>query len=395
MHADIVFSAPHPDDRTGEAPNHALLGMIGRLRFAAASCLSVRFPGCECGLCVAACPIGAIGQEAGAPNLRGDCIGCGQCSAACPTAALQTDGFALPGECPTDAETLFIDCWRVPLAESPRGAWRVPCFGGITTGWLLALFDLMAAQDERPIHLLDRGGCATCPAGSGLSACHAAIEETRALLTACGVPPAVLPRATFRPARLALAPAIPTAASALTMDRRGFFRGLMGGVARTADELKSATAPAAPITLRHDTVPIERMRIVTALARISARHGRTVPVRVLPQLSVADCDAHGVCARVCPTGALQRREDGGMAELRFFAALCVTCGQCARSCPDRAIRLLSEGGQPDFDVLVSWQAQECEVCGEMFFGAGGETCPTCSRQAGLQQGLAALFRPSA
>ncbi len=372
------------------------LGLDSRLRFDAAACLPARYPGCACGVCVSACPVGAIELEAGAPVASGEaCIGCGQCVAACPTAALEVDGFALPSELPVGPGALFIDCWRVPPAESPEGAWRVPCLGGLDAGWLLALFDRLDERGARPIRLLDRGACQNCPAGGGIENFHAALDEVRELLSACGVDPAVLPASTFQAARQALAPSIPTAASAVPIERRQFFRSLLGGAARTLDAANAAVAVPADEPLRREILPLANLRIATALDNIARRRGRSAPPRALPQLSVADCAAHGVCARVCPTGALQRSEaaNGSSAELRFRAALCIGCGQCVRVCPDGALRLTPEGGRAGSETLVRWTAQNCVVCGEAFFGRPGDTCPACEKRQQLLQGVAALFAP--
>lgn len=373
---------------------HQPLGSHARLLFDAATCLPTRYPDYDCGLCETACPVGAITIGVGSPLLTGECLGCGRCAAVCPTAALQTDGFALPAAGPETASEVYVDCWRVPLGDSPRGALRIPCLTGINTGWLLALFD---ACGERPIRLLDRAGCAQCAAGGDMTPLTAAVSEAAALLSACGVPAALLPIVSARPCTLPLAPAIPDSAGALALDRRGFFRGLIGGAARTADNVQRAAAPLAPLQLRRLAQPVERLRIVTALSSIARRRGRPVPALAVPQLSLADCDAAGVCAVVCPTGALQRREveGGAAAELRFHATLCVACGQCARACPDRAIRVSPVGGGIAVDVLARWTARRCADCDEAFFGAASAVCPSCTKRSNLQQGLAALFQPSA
>jgi ferredoxin len=137
------------------------------------------------------------------------------------------------------------------------------------------------------------------------------------------------------------------------------------------------------------------MRAATALRRIAGRHGRPVPSHWLPKMTLGDCGAHGVCARVCPTGALERREAGGVAELHFQASRCISCGQCAGTCPDKAIRVHPVGGTPTAEILARWEAKPCTSCGEPFFGSGGGTCSDCQKSQQLFKGIAALFRPSA
>jgi len=377
-----------------------------RVEYTAASCLPARYPGYECGLCAEACPTRAIRLENGVPALGEDCIGCGQCVVACPTSALATEGFSLPATAPTAANILSIDCWRVPLTESPAATWRVPCLGGIGTGWLLALFDRLDGETPRTIRLLDRGGCRACPAGPGIARFHAALDEARALLSACGVADAVLPAPTFMPAQRALTPSIPTDASAVPIERRQFFRRLLGSTARAVETVTASVtsvasvaplAPASDMTLHHEVLPIENLRITTALANIARRRGHIPPAPALPQLSVAECDAHGVCAKVCPTAALKRVEDanGQGAALDFHAALCIACGQCERICPDRALRLSHAGGRGGSETLIRWTAHHCGRCGETFYGATGDTCPPCRKEHDLFEGAAALFGPAA
>jgi ferredoxin len=389
MHSDIF---PALSEKTPD--RHRPVDADARLRFDAAACLPVRYPDQTCDLCVPACPVAAIAfdEDEGMPSPVGDCLGCGQCAAACPTAALQVDGFALPATVPTAGNEIHVDCWRVPLTESPAGALRVPCLAGIGVGWLLALFDRATTPEERPIRLLDRGGCNSCAVGPGIANLQTVLDETRALLSACGVSANALPAQTEWPSRQALTPVIPTSAGAQPLSRRGFFRGLMGGVVRSADEIRHSHLPAQPISLRESVQPIERMRVVTALSHIAMRHGRPVPAQALPQVSLAGCAAHGVCVGVCPTGALRRIEDGNAAELHFHAALCIACGQCAQRCPEQAMRFSPSGGTAVTEILARWESRDCALCGEPFFGADSDTCPTCSKHQQLFHGMAALHR---
>lgn len=364
-----------------------------RVRFSGGACLSVRYPGSGCIRCISACPITALNMVGDAPTLNGECIGCGQCSAACPTDALQVDGFVPPSAHFSGGSEIYIDCWRVPVAESPAGALRVPCLGGLSAGSLLTIFDL---SDERPLHLLDRGACGDCPAGKGIPGLLASLTEARMMLFESGVGMDSLPAMTFHPAGRALAPSIPSSETETAIDRRSFFRGLLGGVMRAADEIADAASPnSMAISLRDKAMPVERMRLTTSLRRIAMRHGRDVPARAMPKLSVSGCDAHGVCAGVCPVGAIDRIEEGGSAGLRFNADLCIACGECVRRCPEQAIQIASSGGSAMTEVLVTWAARKCTECGEEFFGAADERCPVCIKKVSLQQGMAVAFQPSA
>lgn len=365
----------------------------GRLRFDPSRCLPARYPGNECGLCNDVCPVKAIDLVDGIPVLKGECVGCGQCGAACPNDALAADGFIVSPTIADDVAEIFVDCWRVPFDESPEGSLRVPCTAGLSTGRLISLFD---RAGERPVHLLDRGECSGCQVGAGISTLRATLTEVRMLLFESGVEINHLPSLTFLPARAPLAPSIPDSAGEVRMGRRSFFRNLADSVARGAEQIAVAGQDVDnPIMLREAAQPIDRLRTVTALGNIARRHDRPLPGRILPQLSLGECSAHGICAKVCPTGALKREVLHDAAELRFLAAHCIACGQCVRSCPDKALRMQPTGGRDITEILAQWPERTCSECDEIFFGTGGETCPACVGNQQLIQGMAVLFRPSA
>lgn len=379
---------------SGNAANHSRpLAEDARLHWDANACLQVRYPGRGCDACESACPVDVIGIRAGAPVLDGECIGCGRCAAVCPTAALHTDGFSLPRHHPPGAGTIRVDCWRVPPPESPPGALRVPCLFGISAGWLAALFELGATPDERPIQLLDRGGCHNCPAAAGRNTADGTLAKVRAWLSESGVPAAVLPARVSLPSGRPLSPAIPTAANALPMGRRGFLRELAGSVARTVDQITIDTAARDPVNLRHTLDPIDQLRLATALYRIAARHGRSIPTSALPRLALdaVRCSACGVCASVCPTAALRRRQGADGALLYFEASRCIACGHCADTCPDLAIRVTNTGGKALAVTLARWTAHRCAECGESYFGTAASLCSGCLKKEHLRQGMAGLF----
>lgn len=333
----------------------------------------------------------AIQLNGNVPVLKGNCVGCGQCSAGCPSGALNSQGFNLPDDVDGEAIEFFVDCWRVPHAESPEGAIRVPCTAGLSGGWLISLADRVV---DRPFHLLDRGYCGSCAVGAGVQTLRATVAEVRTLLFESGVPLDRLPSITFLPARSQPATSIPESTSEVPMGRRTFFRGLLGGVARGAEQIANAhVVTDNPIVLRETNAPIDRLRTVTALGNIARRHGRELPDKAVPQISLGNCSGHGICAKVCPTGALQRVESESAAKLEFFAARCITCGQCATTCPDKAIRVSPTGGTAVVEVLAHWRANTCSECQETFYGSGGESCPICTKKKQVMQGMAALFKP--
>lgn len=168
---------------------------------------------------------------------------------------------------------------------------------------------------------------------------------------------------------------------------------MTGIFVRGAEKLRQPSQEEAATTtvLRQSTQPMERMRLVTALAVIARRNGRELPSEILPQFSLGKCDGHGVCDKVCPTAALRRIETEAEARMEFHAARCIACGLCARSCPEKAIRIQAEGGKAAFEVVARWQARTCATCGRTHYQGGGDVCPACQKDRQLLQGVAALF----
>lgn len=298
-----------------QIPPARALGPSARLAYREGSCLPARFPEMSCRCCTDACPTGALVATSGRPELASACVDCGRCTVACPTDALSVPGFDIR---PTTGGMIAIDCWRVPAADSPSRALRVPCLGGLSTA---ALAELTAEADRRPVAPLDRGLCARCPAGASAhpdthTEAHV-IDEVRRLLDDCGVAPTDGPRRT--------AMSLPAARMVEGMDepllesrvsRRALFT---GQALRT-----SQPAPAPRATPAAQTVGSGRRRLPAALQRLSAGE-RPLSARLFPSPTANhDCADHRVCASACPTGALTAYADDAARGLRFNAA-CIGC----------------------------------------------------------------------
>jgi Fe-S-cluster-containing hydrogenase component 2 len=132
------------------------------LEYCVEACQPVHSRYSECRQCERSCPVNALHVGDGGVQVDDSCLGCGQCAVACPTGALGTPGFALPAIEWTVNDPVFIDCWKVPAAHSPKHAVRVPCLGGIA---LSRLIELRVMAGLRPIVMLDRGWCASCKFG--------------------------------------------------------------------------------------------------------------------------------------------------------------------------------------------------------------------------------------
>jgi len=59
-----------------------------------------------------------------------------------------------------------------------------------------------------------------------------------------------------------------------------------------------------------------------------------LPVKTYPTVDSSLCRGCGICATVCPTGAI--RVENKVAKIDAYR--CIQCGQCVHACPFGAIR---------------------------------------------------------
>lgn len=350
--------------------------------FAADACLETRPASMRCGRCRKACPNATLIEDA--PGLRAgaDCLGCGRCAAVCPTGALALNDFTLAA--PVEGRRIAVECRRVPAAAREPGATVLPCLGGLTLTELLG-----QAAGGTTVELIDRGWCADCPAGGGDRAPSEVVEAAQTFLDALGLPPSLAPRLTQGPLDRAFALPLLATQDAAAVSRRGFFGALLR---RTVEAAAEAPAPAAVATraaCRPSPIARDRRRVwARVLDALARRAGRPLSAQFFPALEIGpQCTHHGVCASVCPSGALRgfAAEDGTVG-LEFDAEQCLACGLCARRCPSGAVRVSPFGNRyaahrPGPRGLTRHLQQTCTRCGKSFIAETFHSvCGPCRRQ---------------
>lgn len=376
---------------TGKAPGPVSLftpvSPSSLLSFAARACLALRSRYNDCAACAEACPVGALRITLQGASLASPCLNCGQCAAVCPTGALAVPGFDLETGAAPERRVSFVDCDRVPAGESPRGAIRVPCLGGLSPARLV---ELKARAGRAPVTLLDRGWCGECPAGNRTQHPGAsALQTARSWLRQIGVADEEMPCVEQRP----LPPDLQvqpdrSRVDRVGMSRRGFLRTLAGRGAAPAHPQADAGDDARDRSrLAAQLIPPERSRLLAGLSAIAARTGKTLPQGLFPAVAIGEsCRNHQICAKLCPTGALRPYSDDGDSGVVFDASTCISCGDCEQACPGQAIRLLAGQGRTPGEVtrLTRWQLQTCPMCEHEFTASGDErVCPECRKTRDL------------
>lgn len=345
--------------------------------FHAARCTRYRYRYSACRRCLEACPHEAI--ELHDEGIRLDaarCQNCALCTSVCPTAALEADN--LPR---LDLLRRAIKTERFGFACAPSGLAAdavVPCLGALDAAMLAYL-----AKRRIAVELHGSWHCSQCSHGAKGEARLAANLEAADALEQAAAPEDWLA------ATLTEDSARTEAAADFHAGRRQLFRRLIG---RGIDEVARAAAPPADLPVEKKAiragpwfVPEMRELLAIVCKRRDGEPFRLAPDAALPLADIRlkrGCTACEACFRVCPTGAMQIREDDASWNLVFAIDRCVGCGACLEICQPRvlyAAETFDATPERGPSLLRQLAKQRCNRCDRFFVSTEPcETCPVCS-----------------
>ena len=303
--------------------------------FAVRRCLHTRHVSASCNTCIKVCPREALSIREQrlvlAPNR---CSGCGACSSVCPQ-----DALLPPTPAPSEAEEALqkireaAQSGKVYFAErdaallkdaagSPISAIRVPALESVSVAWLLQCV-VLGAKD---VTLL------AATADTHRPTLTQRIVLVRRVLAEFGYEASIQVR---------LSSALQSAG------RRMWLRDLAH---RMEDEAPRAGLSAEKIrALREEPavrVPKNHQLLLDALIKLRRRAPQNAPATpvaasLLPKLTIdaLRCVHCGLCAVVCPTGALESTPVSQSNKLTLDPLKCTGCHLCADICFAHAIAL--------------------------------------------------------
>ncbi|WP_372529164.1 NADH-quinone oxidoreductase subunit I [Piscinibacter sp.] len=353
----------------------------------ATRCVRYRFRYSECRRCDQACPHDAIRlSDEGVAIASERCRGCGLCISACRTETFTAASLAPLG---------LIDKARgrtsFSIACAPSGAdadSNVPCLGALGPALLAYL-----VKQGIELSLAGSDHCVSCVHGARGSEQLAinldAVESLRVADRAGQWAGISLPQR---------ASAKNTQGDDRRAARRQFFR-RFSNVGDGAPRSKPSTnGPATPLrAIRAARVTPSAQRDLLQMLGLSDAE---MPLAAHPSLPAGDirlepgCTGCEACARACPTGALQVRENGTAWALGFEAALCVACGVCVETCQPRVLHLREAVAAVQFAkreavALHGLPKRRCTRCDRSFITATDSAlCDVC---AGDEQDFDAIF----
>jgi len=362
------------------------LGSAPKTRAASELCKRVRFRKSTCRTCIDVCPENAISLNPG-PTISGSCADCGLCEIACPTEVFRnerrTDQHILAAAAsfvrrePTRRGTkgLSVGCCRAEL-QSEDGI-RVPCLGRVSENILLGA--ALLGFDEV---VLIKGRCAECPWKPGEEVLTDSLNRSRALLElggGAGVSIRLEEKERSRQDALPRRELFARLGRSLRTQMAVVLQQPGQAIGEALGNERGGAADAAP-----------RWEHLRTLLRQLPLNGAATPhedwfpwAKVV--IDEARCSACGICAHLCPTGALAQEAQPGCAVVGFRPSRCTNCGLCQEACPEGAVRFeeqvaLADAVDDEWHVLARVGMSECRACGNTVRAGQKTLCPTCEKR---------------
>lgn len=330
-----------------------------------------------CTACQTICPVDAI--QFGPPPVfaANVCQQCRACLPVCPVGAYTADDEVdalLKCAAHLNTPTCEVVCGLHPgvgLGDPAATAVRVRgCLAGLGVGAYLGLVN----QGFEPV-IARMDACADCPWAVLQEQIETQVAQAQDILAGweldgalvCGLPETVTLQK--RPFWNADSPPI---------SRRDLFRWRKD---------KKHTESQKEMGIGQNNPFRERLRILQAFHKLPPpAHDESL----LQGLGFAlitvndDCTACGICARACPTGALQMAADNVSFQLLFTLQACIDCHVCRHFCTPEAI-IINPADQYDQifngdadQILQAGDLTRCAKCNTPFAArTGARLCPTC------------------
>jgi Pyruvate/2-oxoacid:ferredoxin oxidoreductase delta subunit len=173
-----------------------------------------------------------------------------------------------------------------------------------------------------------------------------------------------------------------------TYSRRDLFGALRRAAAETIAEVAEGSVAKTPADSLAPHLPGQRALLAAALPRLGQPRDGLVDTAGLPLSQVVvstDCSACGLCAKLCPSGALAFRSDDTSYVLEFRALQCVgeVCHICRLICLEQAVSLSLQANPAEMlqggpQVLRAGALAACGKCGKPAARQEGATlCHLC------------------
>jgi ferredoxin len=308
--------------------------------------------------------------------------------AACPNEVFSpvtgTEESSLPGRAPESLYCSKLLPGRIDLS-GPLGDGVVSCIGSLPLHSLLEL----VTRTKNPVRIgtADCGQCEMKAAFHNFQKKREGLEQLR--LLKIPISPFTVQRGTEQDRKEAAKRY--KACQAIQEGKSGFGRReFLLSLRRPASLGKRGQRPVEEIREPAKRLPVWTGALVTLFK--SHHEGLTgnEEAPFFHRMEMAEsCSGCGVCASLCPTGAMREIPTETRVQLEWTPARCSGCRLCEEACPEGAIRL--SPGLPVRDlleetriILKTFHQHHCPECRQEYRSGSSDTpCPYCLKQKEL------------
>ncbi len=368
-------------------------------------CSRFRTPKSDCSLCADICPVNAVSVSERCAEIQGGCTDCGVCISACPNGAFSVNGRddkKISEEIGSRVKGQGINKFRISCEYGDESSDLIlPCLSRLTEALLLEPIKAGASDVE-----LLRPQCERCSNKRAAPQLDRVVLQIRNFSGLLGIKEDCISisRVEFREARNS---ELRTPNSELkSVSRREFF----GSFRNKAIEVALAAVPENGDrdngrheifrdVIQNKAENYKRLMLLTSIKDIRSKVNNALrtPHSAFdidkPEVPSADCivaeleassgcTACGVCATLCPAGAIMEQWTEGHYRLSYKPALCTNCKVCVEVCMPKAIKIkdrVSLGLLLGMEEAILFKAEKknCVVCGNNFVSGESEICPLC------------------
>lgn len=354
-------------------------------------CSCFRTPKSDCSICADLCPVGAIRISDKGAEITEGCIDCGVCISACPNGVFRSkerDDSKIILEIESKVRGWESGVFRISCERGNTVADLIlPCLSRLTEVLLIEPMRMGASRIE-----ILQPSCEKCPSVKASPHLDRILKQTLYLYEMVGIgKDSILVRSSeFGDQKNS---ELKTQNSELKALSR---RELLGAIGTKAIEVAAASIPDLELkteekeeifreTIKQRPENIKRSLLLESIRDIESRvndyevqnpkskiQNNKVDVpssdSIIAELEVdSKCTACGVCATLCPTGAITQRWTEDRFYLGFRPDLCTNCQVCVKTCMHGAIKIKEK-------VSLNLLLEQIEV---KLFESEKKTCPVC------------------
>lgn len=349
-------------------------------------CSRFRTSKSNCMMCAELCPVDAISISDKGAEIKERCIDCGVCFSVCPNGVFSIKEKNDEKIINETKDRFKEQVPRVFTISCERGNQSVdlalPCLSRLTEILLLKLLRIGVLC----INVL-RPQCKDCPNAKASPHINRVINRVLLLYDMFGIEKdrLIMKRIPIQPL---------SKKKEKSVSRREFLTAFRTKVVEVAadslpeigiNEEKDKEGQRFLEILSKRPENLKRRLLIHALGGLPSTKELYMPSEeaILAEIEVSSkCTACGVCATLCPTGALTQEWIDNQFCLNFKPSLCTNCRVCVETCMPEAIRIketaLLNHLMDDKEIKVfDAKRKTCPVCQMNFIGGDSDICPLC------------------